>query len=258
MNLNFQKIKADANPGIATSGAQMEDAFNSNFEKIKKAFSELILEFDPDFFTVTNGKVSIKGDSPGGGTSKLVTFLLDRLKGKYLSILGDSVSSYAGTFTEHPTAGYYPIGDVDSLDKMWWKIICDQLGMNWLVNNSVSGSKITSGAPWSVIDNQRHLKLHTAERDPDIIFVEMGGNDIAQMTGIGNYNNSGSVDTGTNFTNFRDAYGKMLQEMKSRYTKASIYCCTLAYYPLMMDANPNVKMTIAETNDIGDYIKLFS
>jgi hypothetical protein len=41
MNLNFQTITASADPAVATSGTQMEQAFNGNFEKAQGNFTEL-------------------------------------------------------------------------------------------------------------------------------------------------------------------------------------------------------------------------
>ena len=40
MDTNFNKIKADPSTAVATSGTQMEAAFNGNFDKIKQNFTE--------------------------------------------------------------------------------------------------------------------------------------------------------------------------------------------------------------------------
>jgi lysophospholipase L1-like esterase len=201
-------------------------------------------------------KVAELEDNPGGGTGKLDALLLSRLEGKYVSILGDSISSYQGTYPNGESVSvWYPTGDIDSVDKMWWKIICDKIGMNWLVNNSISGSRLTSGAPGSVLDYNRHRSLHTAEREPDIIFVEIGGNDIFQISNLGNYNASNdpefaAVMENVDVTSLRGAYGKMLYEMRTRYLNATIFCCTLPYnYTLTMN-NPNFHFSLNEFNNI--------
>ena len=56
-------------------------------------------------------------------------------------ILGDSYSTYKGYIPEgYPT--YYPSVDVDSADKTWWGMLCEQADVKWIQNNSWSGSPL--------------------------------------------------------------------------------------------------------------------
>lgn len=46
-------------------------------------------------------------------------FKVSKFKGKRVAIVGDSISTYSGTMPSgYPT--YYPLGDVQNIDKMWW------------------------------------------------------------------------------------------------------------------------------------------
>lgn len=65
-------------------------------------------------------------------------------EGKYFSILGDSISTYAGYIPEGNKVYY--TGDnagVDDVSQTWWSIVGNTLGMNLAVNNSWSGSKVS-------------------------------------------------------------------------------------------------------------------
>ena len=51
------------------------------------------------------------------------------LKGKYLSIIGDSISTYQGWNNVDPIPGaavYYPHGSIDNVDKTYWKKLVDR------------------------------------------------------------------------------------------------------------------------------------
>ena len=67
--------------------------------------------------------------------------------GKTMSILGDSISTYAGVSnntaynsTIGSNAVYYSSGSLGGQQETWWQQAIDALGMQLLVNNSWSGS----------------------------------------------------------------------------------------------------------------------
>ena len=62
----------------------------------------------------------------------------NKFRGKRLAIIGDSISTFSGTMPSG-YAVYYPSGNVNSVDKLWWHIICTNLGMNY-TNTAWSGS----------------------------------------------------------------------------------------------------------------------
>ena len=56
-------------------------------------------------------------------------------------IFGDSYSTYAGYIPSgYPT--YYPAADVDGVEKTWWGKLGKNADINWIQNNSWSGSPL--------------------------------------------------------------------------------------------------------------------
>ena len=98
---------------------------------------------------------------------------------KIISILGDSISTFAG---------YTPAGAVFYDDwrqretgvadpgATWWMQVIEGLGGVLGVNNSYSGSTVSCGLLTSGT-SLRRLETLGAEGDPDIILVSMGAND---------------------------------------------------------------------------------
>lgn len=101
-------------------------------------------------------------------------------------IFGDSYSTYAGHIPEgYPT--YYPSADVDSVDKTWWGKLGKQSDIEWIQNNSWSGSPLGftgyNGANCSrfgsFIARYRELKANGffEKNKIDTVFVFGGTND---------------------------------------------------------------------------------
>ena len=128
-------------------------------------------------------------EDPAEGTA-------EPLAGKTISILGASISTYAGTSngaaadttnsTIRSNAKYYPhsvVTDV-KLNDTWWMQVCKDLGLRLLVNNSWSGSSLLyerNGTKGAYVD--RCVQLHddtgdNAGETPDIIGIQMGTNDF--------------------------------------------------------------------------------
>lgn len=122
------------------------------------------------FFSV-NGLVST-GDTP-----QYDFFYNYRYGPSYLAVLGDSISTY----TDYSEGAYYPTGDVDTVNEMWWSIVARGLRIQ---NADVAVSAISRTA---FID-QGDASLPPAYDDtritrlgskgyPSYIFVNMGTND---------------------------------------------------------------------------------
>ena len=101
-------------------------------------------------------------------------------------IFGDSYSTYAGHIPEgYPT--YYPSADVDSVDKTWWGKLGKQADIEWIQNNSWSGSPLGftgyNGTDCSKFGSfiARYRQLREAgffeENKIDTVFVFGGTND---------------------------------------------------------------------------------
>lgn len=132
----------------------------------------------------------------------------------YISFLGDSITTYAGYIPEG-FATYYPTGgcDVDSVEKTWWYQLVEKTGYNLLMNNSYSGSFVSSGA--NLGNSYDRLKyLEKDGIDPDIIVINMGTNDLTHGVGV---------------EKFKSAYQSMINKIKEEYDDVEIYVCNLPY-----------------------------
>lgn len=101
-------------------------------------------------------------------------------------IIGDSYSTYAGHIPQgYPT--YYPGADVDDVDKTWWGKLGKQADVEWIQNNSWSGSPLGftgyNGANCSRFGSfiARYRELKAAgffeQNKIDTVFVFGGTND---------------------------------------------------------------------------------
>ena len=149
------------------------------------------------------------------------------LAGKYISVLGDSISTYDvysngcvnGNSTLGNNAVYYPLsyGGM-TIDDTWWMQLIARANAILLVNNSWSGSTVTGGVISSG-NGARAKNLHcdignNAGRTLDIIIVYLGINDF---------------DAGISIEQFSAEYCGMIGEMSEAYPEAQIYCLNLPY-----------------------------
>ncbi len=174
------------------------------------------------------------------------------LKGKTLSVLGDSISTFENVSngkaasttnsTIKDNVAYYTSGKTNvTLEKTWWKQVEAKTGMRILVNNSYSNSDIFD--PKYKKNNvgylSRAVNLHdntgdNAGEKPDIVAVYLGTNDVSKHSshlGLAediNYKKlikkSNGKTTYAKPTTVCEAYAVMIHKIKSAYPKAEIYC----------------------------------
>ena len=140
------------------------------------------------------------------------------LKGKLLSVLGDSVSTYYGvsndadankTTISNPSYYYKRHFPVESA---YWHIILDRYGMSLCVNNSWSGGNL-SGRDNSCSGVSRATELHRDSGEtPDLIIVFMGLNDLGR-----------GIDTSV----FAADYELTLLRIKEKYPNARVCCVNM-------------------------------
>ncbi|MBO5868778.1 MAG: hypothetical protein J6Q54_07720, partial [Oscillospiraceae bacterium] len=190
--------------------------------------------------------------------------LLALLGGKYVSVLGDSISTfngYSNDATGNTTIGgngpRYDAGAADtkpgsyclleSVDDTWWMHFANRSGMNLLVNNSWAGSQVFGGKtsdgrviPAAYLDRCVNLHDNTLENNPgnapihpDVIFVYLGINDYnfnRSKVGTAAVDYAGLVNSDGTYvtpTTFGEAYGIMLHKMRNAYPNAQIVAKTL-------------------------------
>lgn len=168
------------------------------------------------------------------------------LSGKTLSILGASISTFAGTSngaaaettnsTIKKNAIYYPNSTIPevTLHDTWWKQVEQDLGLRLLVNNAWSGSAILlkrSGTVGAYVDRCVQLHDNTGENageEPDIICIQMGFNDFSygkETLGTSDIDYETLITAegyGTPTTTM-EATAIMLDKMTKRYPNAEIY-----------------------------------
>lgn len=150
------------------------------------------------------------------------------LRGLTFSVLGDSISAYDG-YVPSGYRTFYPSGDVDNVNKMFWKLLSDEEGMSIDVINAFSGS--TVGTKWQpdsagpripFIDNERLTNLGTS---PDVIIVYGGTNDVSGNPLGNDYIEDGNY---TDLFEFKHAYAFMLDQLKQLYPTSKILCIAIA------------------------------
>lgn len=151
--------------------------------------------------------------------------IISKYRGKTLSILGDSISTFAG-YIPSGNANWYTGSNcgVSSVNDTWWKKLMDALGMTLNINNSWSGARVTTtnGTPSAGVTRASNLGT-----SPDVVIVYMGINDFDNDVAIGTYDGTGDFPTAT--TTFREAYAVMLKNLLTAYPLAEVYVCTLPY-----------------------------
>lgn len=147
---------------------------------------------------------------------------------KQLSILGDSISTYKD-YIPAGNATFYPKEFLGNVNLTWWhKLITNKSNkLNLCVNNSWSGSRVTSTSNSTSAGVARADKLHTEKKYPDLIVFYIGINDYNNGVDLGVFDGSQDFPTGSLL--FRDAYAIMIKKAQESYPKAKIYCCTLPY-----------------------------
>ena len=191
----------------------------------------------------------------------------NNLKGKKISILGDSVSTYLdySNNTKYNTtifknSVYYnkydstrdPVHMSVQLNDTWWMQVINELELELCVNNSWSGSRIYD------IDESAGFKyrcenLHNDINDiyPDIIIIYLGTNDFSfcHMSELGDSNiNYNTVINDPVLTSCK-CYAKMLDKIVNKYPNAKVYCITL--FPRLKAEKQPIKFN----NDLKEIAK---
>ena len=100
---------------------------------------------------------------------------------------------------------------MNSVDKTWWHQVIANTNYKLLMNNSYSGSKVTSGdGCGQSIERIQNLSLNN--ESPDIIIIHMGTNDLTHRIPV---------------SNFETAYRNMIKIIRQQCDDAIIFVCNL-------------------------------
>ncbi len=139
------------------------------------------------------------------------------LKGKKLSILGDSVSTYRRVSDDH-RANYsliynpYFYREPMPLEKTYWMRVIEHFGMTLCVNNSWAGGNLSGrDDPHSGL-NRAEVLSRDDGTDPDIVILFMGLNDLGRRVDV-------SV--------FSADYEYTLAAIRKKYPNVTVCCINL-------------------------------
>ena len=96
-----------------------------------------------------------------------------------LAVLGDSISTYNGWIETGYNPAYYPTSDVTNVDRMWWKIVADELGITDISISAISQSAFYDYGEAMyppMYDAGRIARIGTGGA-PGIVFINAGTND---------------------------------------------------------------------------------
>lgn len=166
-----------------------------------------------------------------------------KLENAYISIYGDSISTFRGMIPEGYSF-YYPSAceSIPTYDLTWWGQLLDRTHATLLVNNSYSGTAVCGGTNQGN-DLDRMKKLASDGINPDIIIIYLGINDVV---------NNRTLKT------FEDSYVSMLNKMKDMFPSSFIFIATLPYetntnskYPGLRDAFSDIIRKVSNLCNVG-------
>jgi len=140
------------------------------------------------------------------------------LKGKKLSILGDSVSTYYG-FSNNKDVNFETVANpcfytkrLFPWEQTYWGILMERLSLTLCVNNSWSGGNLSGiDNPDSGVNRASNLSTDHGE-NPDFVIVFMGLNDLGR---------------GVSDEVFYVDYLKALLTIKEKYPDALVCCVNM-------------------------------
>lgn len=225
------KTLQQAYNSIGSQGSDSSLSVPLRIDETENADFELADESGNVIARLMNGHIKTKNfDS----STVADNYILERFKGLRVSIIGDSISTFQGTMPSG-YAYYYPRGDVQSIDDMWWAKLCKILGMTY-TNTSWSGSEV-AGAPkgttaYAACSDKRITDIGR-NGAPDIVICYISCNDWGNKDrAVGEWNESSTIVDDSSFStsdtidNMADAYALMIKKIFISYPKAKVFCCT--------------------------------
>lgn len=142
-------------------------------------------------------------------------FELD-LKGKSISILGDSLSTFQGYIPEG-NAVYYPNtnNDVTAVEQTWWMQLINSSNAVLDTNNSWSGAKVSGNL------NSAYTNRIGLVGNPDFLIIHGGTNDRSQNVPVGSLHFE-AENSDLNIEEFADSYDLLVRKAITLYPNANI------------------------------------
>ena len=181
------------------------------------------------------------------------------LKGKNISFIGDSISTFSGNVVAGNET-YYPAFNVLSVDDTWWMQLIKKTGATLLTNDSYSGSCISNRGNGSL-----QTRFKVIDPKTDICLVLMGANDIVFKVPLGTFSipsNFSPTNNGFDINTFRGALCNAVVNLQTNYPKTRfVWMLPLKQFdtnkkPLLW-SNPQVKAMDLAYQDQSDVAKQY-
>lgn len=160
--------------------------------------------------------------------SLTVSFAQGGRGAKSVTIFGDSYSTFEGYITPESNLTWYfldrPVKDNDvvAVEQTWWHQLLKKNGWKLCMNNSYSGSTISSSGYGKADYSDRSFVTRAGNLgNPDLIFIFGGTNDSWVPSPIGEYQYGGW--TTDDLKAFRPSLARLLDYMKKRYLGVEMY-----------------------------------
>lgn len=162
---------------------------------------------------------------------------MDRFKGKIISILGDSISTFAGYIPEADgkNLAHRPRYPQDNLltdvNDTWWMKLIKTLEAKLGVNDSWAGSTVSNFrdhnekdfGPDAAMASVARIRNLGANGTPDLILFFGGTNDAGKMIEKGSFDPLRGLDlSAVKWNSFADAYSQALLRLMHFYPDAQI------------------------------------
>ena len=154
------------------------------------------------------------------------------LKGKKISILGDSISTYDG-YLPNGYPAFYNDANLENVNNTYWMRFIKATDATLGVNSSYSGSHVcgnSNDTTGSVCCSTARIDKLGENGDPDIIIINVGINDFGGSTGnksIGTWNSKSTIPSEGVQSTFSEGYALMLAKIMKKYPMAKIFTCLL-------------------------------
>ena len=162
---------------------------------------------------------------------------MDRFKGKIISILGDSISTFAGYIPKADgiNLAHRPRYPQDNLltdvNDTWWMKLINTLEAKLGVNDSWAGSTVSNFrdhnekdfGPDAAMASLTRIKNLGANGTPDLIIFFGGTNDAGKMIEKGSIDPTRGLDlSAVKWNSFADAYSQTILRLRYFYPKSQI------------------------------------
>lgn len=233
LTAKWEKMYKYSNVNLELNGGSLSEDFSSYAEG-KITFLPIpsrIGYFFRGYYSnsdFSSEEVTYISDLETGDITLYAKWVEAKMENAYISIYGDSISTYEGMIPEGYSF-YYPLycDSVKSPTDTWWHLTVTNLGANLLVNNSYSGTCVCGGKNQGN-DLERMAKLASGGINPDIVIIYLGINDVVSNR---------TLDY------FESSYISMVESMKSMYPSVKIFISTLPYETNTYKKYPGLRET---------------